>query len=155
MQIEALGICNLSISRCSALALAFQGESWNNQAALIHCGEKKRKNRLQMWRASQWRVFTPAAAAAVVVALPQITTCPLDWGSASRCYSGTASSTPVWRYFSQGFFFFVPPCPRRSAWCHREPLPQSAQTVCTWNLLYLTSLIRFGVRGAQLLCTYI
>lgn len=43
MQIEALGICNLSISRCSALALAFQGESWNNQAALIHCGKKEEK----------------------------------------------------------------------------------------------------------------
>lgn len=37
MQIEALRICNLSISRCSALALAFQGEGWNNQAALIQC----------------------------------------------------------------------------------------------------------------------
>lgn len=40
MQIEALRICNLPISRCSVLALAFQGESWNNQAALIH-GRKK------------------------------------------------------------------------------------------------------------------
>lgn len=28
MQIEALRICNLPISRCSALALAFQGDSW-------------------------------------------------------------------------------------------------------------------------------
>lgn len=35
MRIEALGICNLPISCCSVLALAFQGESRNNQAASI------------------------------------------------------------------------------------------------------------------------
>lgn len=30
---EAPGMCNLPISCCSVLALAFQGESWNNEVA--------------------------------------------------------------------------------------------------------------------------
>lgn len=47
MQIETLRICNLSISRHPVLALAFQGESWNNQGALIYVGEW-----VQMWQGS-------------------------------------------------------------------------------------------------------
>lgn len=106
MQIEALRICNLPISRCPVFALAFQGESWNNQAASIRRwekeeGKKKKRKRLQMWRrASQWLVFTLAA---VAVALPQITTCPLCRGPVGRCYSGTTSSARG--YFGAGELF--------------------------------------------------
>lgn len=102
MWIEALGICNLPISSCSVLALAFQGESWNNQGALI-CGLKKTTDVVQ--HHSDF-VFTLAAVAA---ALPQITTCPLNRGPASGCYSGTASSPPVWWYFSAAVFCAVLP----------------------------------------------
>lgn len=47
MQIEALRICNLSISRCSPLALAFQGERGNNQARInpMRGVEKKKKKK--------------------------------------------------------------------------------------------------------------
>lgn len=52
MQIEALRICNLSISRCSALALAFQGERGNNQARInpMRWVEKKKKERRENTR---------------------------------------------------------------------------------------------------------
>lgn len=76
MRIEALRICNLPISCLSVLALAFQGESWNNQDTLIQ-SQKKGWKACRCGVASQWLVFTHAA-------LLQITTCPLHRGLLAR-----------------------------------------------------------------------
>lgn len=129
MQIEALRICNLSISRCSPLALAFQGERGNNQARInpMRGVEKKKKERR--------RENTRVVANSFSQSPPsqrlshRSNTCPHIGGSASRCYPGTASLRPC-DGIPSDFFFLVPPCLWRSAWCHPESLPASAQNVC-------------------------
>lgn len=106
-----------------------------------------------MWQAPPRDSFSHSPA--VAVALHEITTCPLVGGPASRCYSSPASSASVWWYFQASFFFPF------FSFCAILPTEISvvpswvAQTVCTGNLLYLTSLISFDMRGARLLCIYI
>lgn len=75
MQIEALRICNLSISRCSPLALAFQGERGNNRARInpmpmqgVEKTKKKKEEEKTVGsrQTMQWLVFTVAAVAAAL-----------------------------------------------------------------------------------------
>lgn len=117
MQIEALRIRNLPISCCPVLALAFQGESWNNQAALIHGRGKKRKKkkkrRLQMWCGITAVGFHTIAAVTSTFSPrspPALTTGGLLAGAIlvqldRRSCDGI--SAPAL------FFFFVPSCPRK------------------------------------------
>ena len=136
MQIEALRICNLSISRCSALALAFQGEGWNNQAALIQC--PKNDYRCGGCRSASFShsLSSPSLSPGSPPALPsggllagailvQLALHPCDGISGELFCAVLPTEISV-----------VPP------WS----LPRSAQTVCTWNLPYLMGLIRFGAQ---------
>lgn len=109
MQIEALRICNLSISRCSPLALAFQGERGNNQAALIQCeGRKKKEKKEEKTLESRGRrrsgSFSQSPPSQRLS--HRSNTCPHIGGSASRCYPGTASVRPCDGIPSEFFFFF-------------------------------------------------
>lgn len=83
MQTEALRICNLPISWCSALAIAFQGESWNNEAGLIQTTD-----------------VTDVAVAHFHACCSRCSSHHLPFhggggGSASRCYSSAANSAPM------------------------------------------------------------
>lgn len=122
------------LATVSPLALAFQGERGNNQAALIQCEGWKRKKKEKRKRQSRGRrrggSFSQSPPSWRLS--HRSNTCPHIGGSASRCYPGTASLRPCdgipSEFFS--FFFLVPPCLWRSAWCHPESLPPSAHNVC-------------------------